>query len=74
MLQLRNSDYFRFNGIDSESMNWMVCNVSGNTEFNLGVQRSVNKEATNNGSLFKGVKDGVPRPPRLPAPSWAKLP
>jgi len=58
MLQLRNSDYFKFNGIDSESMNWMVCNVSGNTEFNLGIQRSINKEETNNGSLFKGVKDG----------------
>lgn len=57
MLQLRNSDYFRFNGIDSKTRNWMVCNVSDNTEFNLGFQREVRKDETNNGYLFKGVKD-----------------
>lgn len=57
MLQLRNSNYFRFNGVDSRYRNWMVCNVSDNTEFNLGFQRSINKEETNNGYLFKGIKD-----------------
>lgn len=57
MLQLRNSLYFNFNGIDSKRYGWMVCNVSNDTTFNLGFQRSTNKEETNNGRLFRGVVD-----------------
>lgn len=57
MLQLRNSLFFTFNGLDSKRNGWMVCNVSNDTTFNIGVDRSINSEDTNNGLLFRGVKD-----------------